>query len=683
MRVLLPIVFLLFDAIAQAALPPPELRCVTVNSDGTITLAWDLPAGNQNEFINYSIYSSTFPNGPYAIIDSVTNFNTQIFTDGASLGRVYYFLQTKFDDGSGVTYSASSDTLSNIFLNVTSAGGNNLPPLLNWNPLKVPNLPSNLGKYYIFRKKNFLGNWQLVDSTSYGNENYTDLSIVTCSDTLYYYVQTFDNLPCFSSSNIDGELFQEKTPPTIPVLDSASVDTSTGFVKVGWQPSGSPDVAGYIITHNLGGTFVRDTVFGDSIQYYLINTVNANSQSIPVTVAAFDTCGNTSAFSSTAHTTMLVNVTENLCDRQMILDWSAYQGFSNISQYDIYFAQDNAGWRVAGSVPGTETSFVHEGLNNLSTYCYVVVANSLGKTSHSNIICQSFAQLGVPLYHYNTYVSVNEDGFVEAELITDTSADVRSYQLKRAYQKDGAYIIVDEITEATDTFIIFIDSTARPDQNPYYYKIDAIDSCNQTVVSSNISRTIKLNIEENLESYFHNLTWNKYEGWDSLGFGVHKYRILRSFDPDPLLPIDSVGATELDFLDPYFEIRADGGTFCYQIEAHESPNNWLFIPSSSLSNQVCIKKEPKVFVPTVFTPNSDGKNDVFLPEIQFVDAANYQMTIFDRWGNPIVEIADPRIGWDGTINGVPAPTGGYVYFISYTTPKGSLIEKRGGIALYR
>ena len=74
---------------------------------------------------------------------------------------------------------------------------------------------------------------------------------------------------------------------------------------------------------------------------------------------------------------------------------------------------------------------------------------------------------------------------------------------------------------------------------------------------------------------------------------------------------------------------------------------------------------------------------MFLPEIQFVDIGNFKMVIFDRWGSQIFEVLDATIGWDGLIDGTPAPTGGYVYFISFTTPKGSLIEKKGGITLYR
>lgn len=668
---------------AKAAISPPELRCVAVNSDGSIVLSWNLPTGNPAEFINYSIFSATAINGPYQLIDSVTNFNTQSFTDGASLGSIFYFIRTKYDDGTGVTYSATSDTMANIVLNVSATTGNNFPPVLTWNRLRTPNIASNSGTYLIFRKKNFIGNWTLIDSTTYGNETYIDNSIVTCRDSLYYRITTFDNLPCMSISTVDSELFIESTAPNIPSIDSISVDTSTGFVHIGWSSSSSPDTEGYVIYYG-NGVLTTDTVYGINTNYFFHQTSNANQGPQTFTIAAFDTCGNYSATTNIPHTTMFVTTSENLCSRSIEVSWTPYIGFSSITSYDVFAAQDNGPFQLVGSVSGTENTYIHSGLNSISTYCYVIVANSLGKTSRSNITCQGFNQLNLPAYHYNTFVSVAENNqFVEAELITDTTADVTRYELKRSYYRDGNYITVDVITDVTDTVLSFIDSTSRASQMPYYYKIDAIDSCDQVVVSSNISRTIFLDIQENLENYHHNLDWNKYRGWDSLGLGVQKYRILYSFEPEPAIALDSVNNITLDYLHPYFDIRNDGGTFCYQIEAQESAFNWIQTPFTSLSNKVCIKKESIVYIPTIFTPNSDGRNDVFLPEIQFVDAINYTMVIFDRWGNPVAEFSDPRVGWDGLINGNQAPIGGYVYYITFTTPKGSFIEKRGAITLYR
>jgi gliding motility-associated-like protein len=55
------------------------------------------------------------------------------------------------------------------------------------------------------------------------------------------------------------------------------------------------------------------------------------------------------------------------------------------------------------------------------------------------------------------------------------------------------------------------------------------------------------------------------------------------------------------------------------------------------------------YVPNSFTPNGDGTNDVFLPVITSgVDLGNYQLLIFNRWGQVVFSTTDPTMGWDGT-----------------------------------
>jgi gliding motility-associated-like protein len=68
------------------------------------------------------------------------------------------------------------------------------------------------------------------------------------------------------------------------------------------------------------------------------------------------------------------------------------------------------------------------------------------------------------------------------------------------------------------------------------------------------------------------------------------------------------------------------------------------------------------YVPNTFTPNGDGNNDVFFG--YGVSIMNYQMLVFDRWGNLIFESNDPATGWDGTINGKPVQIDTYVYRIT-------------------
>ena len=53
------------------------------------------------------------------------------------------------------------------------------------------------------------------------------------------------------------------------------------------------------------------------------------------------------------------------------------------------------------------------------------------------------------------------------------------------------------------------------------------------------------------------------------------------------------------------------------------------------------------YMPSAFTPNHDGKNDLFKPVIGGV-ALQYKLTIYNRWGQVVFSSGDPAKGWDGS-----------------------------------
>lgn len=69
-----------------------------------------------------------------------------------------------------------------------------------------------------------------------------------------------------------------------------------------------------------------------------------------------------------------------------------------------------------------------------------------------------------------------------------------------------------------------------------------------------------------------------------------------------------------------------------------------------------------VNVPNVFTPNGDGKNDVFCVQAFSVEA--FEAIILNRWGRKVYEWHDPEGGWDGRINGKYATPGTYYYIVT-------------------
>jgi gliding motility-associated-like protein len=76
--------------------------------------------------------------------------------------------------------------------------------------------------------------------------------------------------------------------------------------------------------------------------------------------------------------------------------------------------------------------------------------------------------------------------------------------------------------------------------------------------------------------------------------------------------------------------------------------------------------EELIYIPNTFTPDGNELNQVFLPVFTSgFDQYDYELLIFNRWGNLIFESHDHKMGWDGTFNNAYAQDGTYSWIIRY------------------
>ena len=75
------------------------------------------------------------------------------------------------------------------------------------------------------------------------------------------------------------------------------------------------------------------------------------------------------------------------------------------------------------------------------------------------------------------------------------------------------------------------------------------------------------------------------------------------------------------------------------------------------------------FIPNAFTPNGDGMNEVWKPIGYTMDPEDYEVTIYDRFGQKIFHTKDINEGWNGNVQGSEyfVPMGVYTYFIEVTS----------------
>ncbi len=89
-----------------------------------------------------------------------------------------------------------------------------------------------------------------------------------------------------------------------------------------------------------------------------------------------------------------------------------------------------------------------------------------------------------------------------------------------------------------------------------------------------------------------------------------------------------------------------------------------------------------IFVPSAFTPNGDGKNDVAKPVQVGIKHFDY-FKVFNRLGRCVFQTSQEGEGWDGNFNGVAQPTGTYVFMAQGEDYLGKTIFRKGTLVLVR
>ncbi|TXJ23533.1 MAG: T9SS type B sorting domain-containing protein [Chitinophagaceae bacterium] len=91
----------------------------------------------------------------------------------------------------------------------------------------------------------------------------------------------------------------------------------------------------------------------------------------------------------------------------------------------------------------------------------------------------------------------------------------------------------------------------------------------------------------------------------------------------------------------------------------------------------------KIWVPTAFSPNNDGRNDILLPAVSG-PVFDYTFSVFNRWGEVVFFTRDPLKGWDGSYKGNPQDTNVFIWVCAYRERQSTpMIEQKGSFTLIR
>jgi len=101
--------------------------------------------------------------------------------------------------------------------------------------------------------------------------------------------------------------------------------------------------------------------------------------------------------------------------------------------------------------------------------------------------------------------------------------------------------------------------------------------------------------------------------------------------------------------------------------------------ADTVVKSIVVQEDFSLFVPDAFSPNGDGKNDIFQPK--GIGIASYQLQIFDRWGEKMFQSSDFTKGWDGTFKGNLCKIDIYVWKIDATSHSGKTKNLSGHVTI--
>ena len=219
------------------------------------------------------------------------------------------------------------------------------------------------------------------------------------------------------------------------------------------------------------------------------------------------------------------------------------------------------------------------------------------------------------------------------------------------------------------TAIPITDVSAKTLEKAYCYQISYDGKCGRSLPSETVC-PVFLNAQQVDGSIDFN--WTSLEGWQG---GVADYELIRK--AKGLTDLVKYSGQDLNYFQQGQEPA--GKRLIYQIKV--LPNRGDLYPVPSYSNEVSIVQESRFRFPDTFTPNQDGINDLFECYGSFIK--NFELIIYNSWGNVVFSTDQLVEGWDGKIEGLEAQTGNYSYRAIATDVEGNRLEKAGFFSLIR
>lgn len=541
------------------------------------------------------------------------------------------------------------------------------------------NLPNNdcgnFQAYQIFAARQVEGPYMLLTTITDSTQQTFEHSFSGTAIWYYYMTSQYD---CPDQTAIPSDTLSNLPLETPSIRRVTVQENSTVIIE--WQNIANSNATYALYRSTAIGTELV-TQLPSNTNVFTDNMAQANESSIAYTVAAQDTCGNTSA-PSLFHRTIHLTVTQNECQPFIGLNWNTYRNWENgVDFYQIWLSENNATPYLAqDSIPRSDSTFQLVGLDNNLNYCVYITAKQRFETttSTSNIVCSQPNIYKPSSLLAITDITITQASAVAIQWVWDTLANITAYTLERSEDNVSfTTIFSDVIGTSLPSSLLYTDFDAAVNERPYYYRVTTKDACD-SISRSNTAATIFLSVEDQKENA-NTFLWTPYD----VEFETRRrYELQRTLN-NRIVRI-FLGTQDSIYTDAI--ALAEGGKteICYRVfvkAAFRLPDQTI-VETTSFSNEVCITQFASVIVPNAFAPS--GRNQEFKPIFRDKEVQNYKMLIYDRWGQLLFESLQANTGWNGkNLAGEAQKTGVYTYTISFNENDGILIEKKGTVYLMR
>ncbi len=655
------VALLQFETLAQA--PPPVLTCVSVVSDDSVEVTWEIPTGT---FAGFRL-SYGPPGGPFIPLDYSSTVNSAIISIPDLTTNKYEFFLKTFTNPP-IIFSSESNHQFTILLNISGDGTG--VARLDWNEQGTQDLG-----YRILRSTDGVNFIALLGIFSPPRQY--DTINGYCDPTTFYYM--IEHGPCNARSNVVTVMLQDLTPPADPRITLITVNDD-GYAEIFWEPGTSIDVNGYIIERLISTGYPFDTtgLVTSAVDNFVSDAEYRSpcDEVVSYVVRSRDQCLQASSgeisYTNPQNTILLTGNTSELCGRKATLRWNKYKNMSPpVSHYKVERSLAGGTFVDIGNLTSTGNA-TYEYIDQDILEAGVEVKYRIGAVDINNSkVSQSCEKLMIPApaevtaYEIN-YVTVTDNSFITLELSATPPTVPHEVEIYRL--KDDIPDLIATVPWDNSGTLRFDDLSVQVNSENYLYSSRLIDECGFTIATGNEFNSILLDIAVDNDGN-PSLLWNNHIGWgaDLIEYRMYKYDDGVQMNGYPkTVPISLTSYDEADTPD-------NGFNTTFIVEAVDANGR------VSRSNEVLLTRQAQVDIPNAFRPS--GVNQQFRPILKNVDPSSYLLVIYNRWGQRIFETQNITEGWNGKYKG-RMEQGFYIYQVSYNDQSGNNIIERGSVMLF-